>query len=175
VLLSGREVEFCDFLKVRKIPLQEHPYLKGTGNDTMAHAEEKQEDPDVPVFQDHIRGILKKDRALHDLSIKCFVSFVRAYSKHEASYIFRLKDLDLLGTAKSFGLLRLPRMPELKSSSRDGWQDADILVSVTSIAPFHLPDVSTPSGIPLLTRMHHKRRKDSQLQQISDYHKKKRR
>jgi ATP-dependent RNA helicase DDX55/SPB4 len=45
---------------------------------------------------------------------KGFVSFVRAYSKHEASYIFRIKDLNLVGVAVSFGLLRLPKMPELK-------------------------------------------------------------
>jgi len=54
------------------------------------------------------------------------VSFVKAYSKHEASYIFRLKDLDLVGVAKSFGLLRLPKMPELKDPSREGWEDAEV-------------------------------------------------
>jgi len=54
------------------------------------------------------------------------VSFVKAYSKHEASYIFRLKDLDLVGVAKSFGLLRLPKMPELKDPSREDWQDAEV-------------------------------------------------
>lgn len=61
--------------------------------------------------------------------MKAFVSFVRAYSKHEASYIFRIKDLDLVGVAKSFGLLRLPKMPEMKTVNRDSWQDAEISVS----------------------------------------------
>jgi hypothetical protein len=60
------------------------------------------------------------------------VSFVRAYSKHEAAYIFRIKDLDLIGVAKSFGLLRLPRMPELKGFNRDDWEDA--LVDVSPLA-----------------------------------------
>ena len=60
---------------------------------------------------------------------KAFVSFVRAYSKHEASYIFRVRDLDFVGLAKSFGLLRLPRMPELKDVPKDGWADADVDVS----------------------------------------------
>lgn len=64
------------------------------------------------------------------------MSFVRAYSKHEASYIFRIKDLDLVGVAKSFGLLRLPRMPELKAVDREGWQDADVDVSCS---PFVSP------------------------------------
>ena len=57
------------------------------------------------------------------------MSFVRAYSKHEASYIFRIKDLDLVGAAKSFGLLRLPRMPELKGADKTGWEDASLDVS----------------------------------------------
>jgi ATP-dependent RNA helicase DDX55/SPB4 len=61
--------------------------------------------------------------------MKAFVSFVRAYSKHEASYIFRIKDLDLVGVAKGFGLLRLPKMPEMKTVNRDSWQDAEISVS----------------------------------------------
>ena len=66
--------------------------------------------------------------------MKAFVSFVQAYSKHEASYIFRVKDLDLVGVAKSFGLLRLPRMPELKSINREGWEDAEVSVRYFSQA-----------------------------------------
>ena len=60
--------------------------------------------------------------------MKAFVSFIRAYSKHEASYIFRLKSLDLVGVAESYGLLRLPRMPELKRIETSHWHDADIEV-----------------------------------------------
>lgn len=39
-----------------------------------------------------------------------------------------MKDLDLAGLAKSFGLLRLPKMPELKAANRESWKDADISV-----------------------------------------------
>ncbi len=67
--------------------------------------------------------------------MKAFVSFVRAYSKHEASYIFRIKDFDLVSAAKSYGLLRLPRMPELKQADREGWEDADVDVSFISFLP----------------------------------------
>jgi ATP-dependent RNA helicase DDX55/SPB4 len=63
--------------------------------------------------------------------MKAFVSFVRAYSKHEASYIFRLKSLDFVGVAESYGLLRLPRMPELKGVETSSWYDADIEVNCT--------------------------------------------
>lgn len=59
------------------------------------------------------------------------MSFIRAYSKHEASYIFRFKSLDLSGIAESYGLLRLPRMPELKDVETSSWHDAEIEVRFT--------------------------------------------
>jgi ATP-dependent RNA helicase DDX55/SPB4 len=54
---------------------------------------------------------------------------VRAYSKHQASFIFRLNDLDLIGVAKCFALLRLPNMPELRDANREEWEDATVDVS----------------------------------------------
>jgi ATP-dependent RNA helicase DDX55/SPB4 len=70
--------------------------------------------------------------------MKAFVSFTKAYSKHEASYVFRIKDLDLVGIGKSYGLLRLPRMPELKGKN-EGWTDAKLDVGFF-IADTALPD-----------------------------------
>ena len=59
---------------------------------------------------------------------KAFVSFARAYSKHEASYIFRIKDLDLVGLARSYGLLKLPKMPEMKGHETE-WREVPVDVS----------------------------------------------
>ncbi|KAJ6620294.1 DEAD-domain-containing protein [Mycena sp. CBHHK59/15] len=138
VLLVGRETSFVDFMAIRKIPLLERPCFAGMGDQVMTlaapakngneDAEEavRPDDADVPVFLGRIRKTILTDRAIHDQAAKAFVSFVRAYSKHEASYIFRVKDLDLIGVAKSFGLLRLPRMPELRDIPREGWEDADV-------------------------------------------------
>ncbi|KAI0818534.1 DEAD-domain-containing protein [Irpex lacteus] len=124
-LLVGREVDYIDFMSVRKIPLKEQPALNPDGSPRLNN-EDDAEDPEIPQTLSKIRSTVLKDRALHDKAVKAFVSFVRAYSKHEASYIFRIKELDLVGVAKSFGLLRLPRMPELKDVSKDGWQDAEV-------------------------------------------------
>ncbi|KAF8812464.1 DEAD-domain-containing protein [Phlegmacium glaucopus] len=124
ILLTGRELAFCDFLTIRKIPLKEHPYI--TENQQQQEEETRPEDPNVNSYLNKIRAILKTDRSIHDLGMKAFVSFVQAYSKHEASYIFRVKDLDLVGVAKSFGLLRLPKMPELKAVDRENWEDAEV-------------------------------------------------
>lgn len=40
---------------------------------------------------------------------------MRAYSKHEANYIFRIKELDLGSVAEGFGLLRMPGGPEVRA------------------------------------------------------------
>ena len=89
---------------------------------------------------------------------------MRAYSKHEASYIFRVKDLDLVGIAKSYGLLRLPRMPELRAVSREGWQDADISVSCTCLHINNpIPDTNLLSGTHLPMPIQHKKQNVSPL------------
>ncbi|KAF5390553.1 hypothetical protein D9757_002771 [Collybiopsis confluens] len=124
-LLVDREVGYVDFMAVRRIPLQKHQYItndRSTGEDE----ESQPEDPGARLFLQTVRAKLLTDRTLHDQAAKAFVSFVRAYSKHEASYIFRIKDLDIVGLACSFGLLRLPKMPELKDVNKDCWTDADI-------------------------------------------------
>ncbi|KAH7929467.1 DEAD-domain-containing protein [Leucogyrophana mollusca] len=127
VLLVGRESEYIDFLSIRKIPIRQHPCIQQDGKLLdQSDDEARGDDPDVDSFLEKIRETVATDRALNEKAAKAFVSFVRAYSKHEASYIFRIKDLDLVGVAKSFGLLRLPRMPELKDANREGWKDADI-------------------------------------------------
>lgn len=116
----------ADFLAVRKIPLIEHARFTSNGSIKGEPGGGEDDDPEVTPAQAKIRELLLTDRGLHDKAAKAYVSFVRAYSKHEASYIFRLRDLDLIGVAKCFGLLRLPRMPELDQVSRSGWKDADV-------------------------------------------------
>lgn len=112
LLGKGREEDYIDFLNVRKIPLVREAYIDHnlapdeTGPITL--------DPAAVDLMETIRTILKTDRELHDKAAKAFVSALRAYSKHEATFIFRLADLDMHSAAISFGLLRMPAMPEIK-------------------------------------------------------------
>lgn len=46
--------------------------------------------------------------------MRAFVSYIKAYSKHEVNYIFRIDDMPLDRLACEFALLNLPRMPEVK-------------------------------------------------------------
>ena len=66
-----------------------------------------------------LRELQKKDRALMQKATRVFVSHVRAYSKHECSLLLRVKDLPLAAMAATYGLLQLPKMPELEGQTVD--------------------------------------------------------
>lgn len=106
---ATKEEDFVDFMEVKGIKMSEI------------------EAPVVPnhsEFQQKFRKYQLEDRSRHEMGVKAFVGFVRYYSKHMASSIFRLQTLDYLGVARSYGLMRLPKMPELRyvtDMPEDGW------------------------------------------------------
>ncbi|XP_046415335.1 probable ATP-dependent RNA helicase DDX55 homolog [Neodiprion fabricii] len=79
-----------------------------------------------------MRSIQQSDRLIFDKANRAFVSYIQAYQKHECSLILRLKDLNLGKVAMGFGLLKMPRMPELKKQDTSLFQDP--AVDVNSIA-----------------------------------------
>ncbi|KZF25268.1 ATP-dependent rRNA helicase spb4 [Xylona heveae TC161] len=105
-LHPGREEDYVPFLDVRKTPVTplEHPTISTS-------------DEDAKTATATLRKLVLTDRGLHDKAQRAFVSWVRAYTKHQASSIFRVADLDWRDLADAWGLLRLPKMPELR-----GWQ-----------------------------------------------------
>jgi ATP-dependent RNA helicase DDX55/SPB4 len=118
-LTPGREEDYIDFLKVRQTPIQplETPAIIITAADAEKVTEE-------------MRKVVKTDRAIYDKAQRGFVSWLRAYSKHTASSIFRVTDLDWTELGNMWGLLRLPRMPETKKWEGDrnlgltiGWDE----------------------------------------------------
>ncbi|KAI0225474.1 ATP-dependent rRNA helicase spb4 [Massospora cicadina] len=96
-------VHIAAFLEVRKVPTVKRDFLSASP----APADGK-------GFLRTLRAKVAQDRDLVEKGIKAFVSFFRAYSKHHASYIFRVGDMDLAGHAWAYLLLRLPKMPEIK-------------------------------------------------------------
>ena len=73
-----------------------------------------------------IRKTVLSDRAFNDKAKRGFVSWVRSYSKHQASSIFRTGDLDWEDLGNAWGLLKLPKMPELKNWEGDKSLGLDI-------------------------------------------------
>ncbi|KAH7314717.1 hypothetical protein KP509_21G017700 [Ceratopteris richardii] len=97
VFLLPKEDAYVEFLKIRRVPIDERDQFPTTENV-------------VPL----LRAAAIKDRAIMEKGLKAFVSFVRAYKEHQCSYIFRLKELEAGKVAMGYGLLQLPAMPEFK-------------------------------------------------------------
>ena len=96
-LNEGREEDYIPFLEVKNVQLE-------------VYSLEIKFIPDLlTIFQ---KWILE-DRARFDHSVRSYVAFIKYYSKHTASSIFRFQTMDYIGLAKFYGLLRLPRMPEI--------------------------------------------------------------
>ncbi|RMD41531.1 hypothetical protein DV735_g3623, partial [Chaetothyriales sp. CBS 134920] len=108
-LTPGREEDYVSFLEVRKTPIE--PFH------TVASITDNEEDNTRQTFV----KLALADRALHDKAQRAFVSWVRSYSKHQASSIFRVADIDWVGQARGWGLLKLPKMPELKTLDRSAF------------------------------------------------------
>lgn len=56
------------------------------------------------------------DRELLEMGSTAFMAFLRAYKEHMCSYIFRIAQLDIGAVARSYALLRLPKIPETRGA-----------------------------------------------------------
>lgn len=74
----------------------------------------KTQGPFKKRIYDVVKNCQLNDRAVFDKANRAFVSYIQSYCKHECNIILRVKDLDFGPLAVGFGLLRLPKMPELK-------------------------------------------------------------
>ncbi|CAH0041376.1 unnamed protein product [Clonostachys solani] len=115
MLHPGPEEDYVRFLEIRKTPiaLLEKPEVSTTQEDA-EQATEK------------IRGLLRADRALHDKAQRAFVSWVRSYGGHQATSIFRTSALDWADLGQGWGLLRMPKMPELKAWQGDKFLGVEV-------------------------------------------------
>ncbi|KFM82012.1 ATP-dependent RNA helicase DDX55, partial [Stegodyphus mimosarum] len=108
-MLLPNEESFVNFLSVnQKIALEE---IKA---------------PAVFDITHKIRKIATKNREIFEKGLRAFVSFIRFYTKHECSLLFRIKDLDIGKLATGYALLKLPKMPELKGKKISNFSPIDI-------------------------------------------------
>lgn len=113
-LQPGCEELYIDFLAVRNTP------IVSLQNPSVSIP------PSLPQeVTSKLRKAVLRDRALHEKAQRAFVSWVRSYTKHEAKSIFRVNELPWGDLAEAWGLLVMPKMPELKKS---GWSDDRNLV-----------------------------------------------
>ncbi|EDW80818.1 uncharacterized protein Dwil_GK11359 [Drosophila willistoni] len=116
VLLLPSEDAYVNFLKLnQKVELSELP------QDYLETVDQDKERKLLDNTLEQLHRLQIADKGVYDKGMRAFVSNVRAYTKHECSAILRLKDLDLGKMATTYGLIQLPRMPELKNYKGDGY------------------------------------------------------
>jgi ATP-dependent RNA helicase DDX55/SPB4 len=107
-LQPGDEEDYIPFLEIRKTPIT-----------LLAKPSVIVTDEDAKAITSRIRAEVLTDRALYDKGQRAFVSWVQAYSKHQASSIFQVSSLDWADLGNAWGLIKLPKMPELKKWEGD--------------------------------------------------------
>ncbi|KAJ1511349.1 ATP-dependent rRNA helicase spb4, partial [Coelomomyces lativittatus] len=126
VFLTPQETTFIEFLQLRQVfvtPCSVDVFFSSSSSSTSMvlnqKEKEKQEKPEyVPdPLPFSWRDEILKDRKYYDLSIRAFVAYIRAYSLHTLTYIFQMNSLDWQGLIELFGLISLPKMPELRHLS----------------------------------------------------------
>lgn len=107
MLQPGREEGYVQLLEVRQTPitLLERPAISVS-------------DAEADRVSAKIRAQAQADREIFQLAQRAFVSWTRSYIEHQATSIFRVADLDWADLAKGYGLLELPKMPEVKGLDR---------------------------------------------------------
>eukprot|EP00941_MAST-03F_sp_MAST-3F-sp1_P006341 g6341.t1 len=109
VFLLTQELGYIDFLAAKKVPIVRYSIASG----------EKEDKKERGKMWRLIQNEAKKDRDLMEKGVRAFVSFVQSYKKHQCRHIFKFSKLNLGELANAFGLLTLPKMPELTGKNVD--------------------------------------------------------
>mmetsp|Transcript_12115 Transcript_12115/g.18213 ORF Transcript_12115/g.18213 Transcript_12115/m.18213 type:complete len:671 (+) Transcript_12115:29-2041(+) len=109
LLLEPNEYSFVELLRLRGLVLTQLDLVHNLEIDKRAKC-----------LNDELRLMATKDRAILELGTTAFVSHLKAYQEHQLKYIFRFNDLDIGATARCYGLLRIPKMPEISAACRAG-------------------------------------------------------
>ncbi|KAI7735019.1 hypothetical protein M8C21_028136 [Ambrosia artemisiifolia] len=100
VFLLPKEEAYVDFLRVKRIPIEERMCSE-----------------DALDVVPHLRAAAQKDRDVMEKGLRAFVSYIRAYKEHHCNFILRWKDLEIGKLGMGYGLLQLPSMSEVKQNS----------------------------------------------------------
>jgi hypothetical protein len=112
-----------DLLRGRGVPLSERPrttteYAPSSAGGASSDATQIETNSGMSDCRSEVLKEMKllamKDRTILEGGSTAFMSFLRAYKEHMCSYIFRFDQLDIGAVARSYALLRLPKIPETR-------------------------------------------------------------
>ena len=104
LFVTEEERSYIDLLKGRGVPMVLDSAMNVVNNDTVT----------LPMVNALLKVYACYDRAVLEAGSTAFMAFLRAYKEHICNYIFRFDQLNIGSVARSFGLLRLPKIPETR-------------------------------------------------------------
>lgn len=113
ILIENHEDAFIEFLKIKNVSITEYQNEEGIKCDPSE-------------FEEEIKGIMITDRYNIEKSKMAFISYIRSYMEHDLKYIFEFKNLDIGWVARSFFLLRIPRIKEVLGKHLKNFIQSDV-------------------------------------------------
>lgn len=105
VMLYPKEDAYVQLLSMRKVPIAQRAPIE----DAMP----------ASTMLERLRGCALRDREILEKGTRAFISFLRGYKEHQCRFIFRFSALDVGGIARAFGLLKFPKVTELRGTEVD--------------------------------------------------------
>merc|ERR1712226_146917 len=111
IMLLPNESSYIEFVSVnQKVQLEEYTELP----------------ENITTMKHRIQKLARNDRDLYQKGLRAFVSFIQSYRKHECNIIFQLKEISISKVADGFGLIHLPKMPEISDKDNRSFISLDI-------------------------------------------------
>uniref|UniRef100_A0AC34FAP8 ATP-dependent RNA helicase n=1 Tax=Panagrolaimus sp. ES5 TaxID=591445 RepID=A0AC34FAP8_9BILA len=118
LLLTPEEEAYAEFL-------ENHENIKLTKSDHLDDIAEK----DVEKTRNKIVKLASTEREFLELGTNAFVAMINAYLSHDCQIVCKVWDLDIGNLANAFGLVRMPKISEIKKVDISNFQRVDIETS----------------------------------------------
>jgi len=111
ILLLEHEASYTDLLALRNVPVVSRERIEIPAD---------VDGEPAPRFSakficEAMQSEALLDRDVLEKGTKSFVSFIRGYKENDCKFIFRLENLNIPSLALSFGLVKLPKVEELRA------------------------------------------------------------
>ena len=138
-LSPNSEASYVDFLRIRGVEIKAAPGTREYFAEVAAETQNGDDDKQIELASDIVDALEKteleeragadqthialrkaseKSRELMEKGVRAYVSFIRGYKEHHCRFIFRFKELEYGSLAMSMGLLRLPKMKEIRKAPK---------------------------------------------------------
>jgi ATP-dependent RNA helicase DDX55/SPB4 len=139
-LSPNSEASYVDFLRIRGVEIKPAPGTReGYAEEAAAAKDGGDDNGEIELASEivdalekdasderqgaaHVHAVLRKasekKREIMEKGVRAYVSFIRGYKEHHCRFIFRFKELEYGALAMSMGLLRLPKMKEIRKAPK---------------------------------------------------------